>query len=86
MSTSSLEKLKQFLKKDERERIKKRKKLHRIIKSMHQRQKQLKEELKHTKDAERQEKLKKQIVLLKEQRHKGVAILAELKKKAQQDD
>jgi hypothetical protein len=85
MSKSSLEKLRQFLQKDERELVKKRKKLHKIIKSMHQRQKKLKEELRHTKNAEGREKLQNQIVLLKEQRKKGLAILTELRKKAQQN-
>jgi hypothetical protein len=85
MSKRVLEKLKHFLRKDERQRIEKRKKLHKIIKKMHQRQKELKEELKQTKDAEHQDKLRKQIVLLKEQRHKAMAVLSELKKKAEAD-
>ena len=85
MSKTALEKLKQFLKRSERERINKRKKLHKIIKKMHQRQMDLKDELCHTTSPELKEKLRKQIALLKKQQHKGKAVLAELKEKAEQD-
>jgi fructose-1,6-bisphosphatase len=78
MSKSLLEKLRQFLFREQREQAEKKDKLRKILAKMREKQKKLEQELAETDDQERQAELGKKIRMLKEQRKKGVAHLETL--------
>ena len=80
MSQSLVDKLRKFLSRQERERITKRDKLHKLLKKMRKKQRELEEELVDCRDEETADSLRKRIRLLKEQRRKGVEVLAELRR------
>ncbi|NDY95141.1 hypothetical protein [Wenzhouxiangella limi] len=84
MSQSVIEKFRKFLSREERERILKREKLHKILKKMRKKQKELEEELAECHDVETASKLRKKIRILQEQRRKGTEMLAELRRLARQ--
>jgi len=86
MSKSLVEKLQKFLSRKERERILKREKLHKILNKMRKKQKALEEELLDCRDDEVALALRKKIRLLKEQRRKGLTVLAELRRNAGESD
>ncbi|MFP4207361.1 MAG: hypothetical protein ACLFSC_01805 [Wenzhouxiangella sp.] len=86
MSKSVIEKFRKFLSKRERERLLKRDKLHKILRKMRKRQKELEERLDECEDARERKRLQGQIRLLKEQRRKGLAVLADLRQLARQAD
>ncbi|HMA98314.1 MAG TPA: hypothetical protein VKO38_02535 [Wenzhouxiangella sp.] len=83
MSKSLIDKFRKFLSKKERERILKREKLHKLLKKMRKKQKELEEELAECRDEKMAAGLRKRIRLLKEQRRKGIDVLTELKRLAE---
>lgn len=78
MSKSVLEKLKKFLSRDERERVKKRAKLVKILKKMRKKQKEAESELADCHDPQLASELRTKIRVLQEQRRKGLEVLQEL--------
>ncbi|MEE4638268.1 MAG: hypothetical protein V2J42_05980 [Wenzhouxiangella sp.] len=86
MSQSLIKKLRKFLSKKERERILKREKLHKLLKKMRKKQKELEQELADCRDEKTASDLRKRIRLLQEQRRKGVEVLTELRRLAHDGD
>lgn len=82
MSKSLIEKFRKFLSREARERVAKREKLHKILKQMRKRQKELELELAACRDDETSRTLRKKIRILQEQRRKGTELLAELRRLA----
>lgn len=79
MSDSLAKKLHKFLSRDFREQMEKRDKLRKMLAKMREKQKVLEGELAEEYDPEMQEELRKKLLVLKEQRRKGVELLQELR-------
>lgn len=80
MSGSVLDKFMKFLSKEAREQAEKKDKLRKILAKMRKKQKKLEAELATTDNPELKAELSKKIMILKEQRRKGVTHLETLHK------
>ncbi|MGY6555122.1 MAG: hypothetical protein ACXIUM_11455 [Wenzhouxiangella sp.] len=80
MSGSILDKFFKFLSKEAREQAEKKDKLRKILAKMRKKQKKLEAELAETDDPELRAELSKKIMILQEQRRKGVTHLETLHK------
>jgi hypothetical protein len=79
MSESLRSKLRKFMSRDYREQIAKRDKLRKILKKMRKQQKELGEELGQEDDPHKQDHLRRKLLLIREQRRKGINLLRDLR-------
>jgi predicted component of viral defense system (DUF524 family) len=79
MSESLRSKLRKFMSREYREQVAKRDKLRKILKKMRKQQKELTEELSQQNDPQQQDQLRKKLLLIREQRRKGINLLRDLR-------
>ena len=83
MSTSKLlNKLKSILSAEHKAQFQKYDSLKKVLKSLRKEKRRLKEELSDTNDVQQQQEIQTQLIIVSEQRKKGLKVLKHLKKKA----